>query len=258
MSGYTTPLMSLQNLLRSFPLFAPLSESDYTLLLADIQETPYRKGEYIFREGDPTEWFHIVKEGTVKCVKSSPDGRDMTLKVLTPGDLFCCEASAFEGSAHPGCAKVLDGAVVLKIPKQRYLDILRRNPEMAMEVIQYLGERLREAQENAKSLVFHRAERRMALILVSLAAKAGHPDPEGIRLQARLTRRDLADMAGLTVETATRIMGRLKAENIVIGKAKKLVIRNLQALKALAAPPEDPGGQPECPQILTQITNRKI
>jgi len=231
--------MSLRNLLRSFPLFAPLSEADFNLLLKDIQETPYQKGEYIFREGDPTEWFHVLKEGAVKCVKSFPDGRDMTLKVLTPGDLFCCEASVFEGSAHPGCAKVLDRATVLKIPKQRYLDILRRNPEMALEVIQYLGEQLREAQDNAKSLVFHRAERRLASILASLASKAGLPDPDGIRVNARLTRRDLADMAGLTVETATRIMGRFKADRLVIGKAKKLVVCNLDALKALANPPED-------------------
>lgn len=249
--------MSLQNILRSFPLFAPLSESDYNLLLKDIQETPYQKGEYIFREGDPTEWFHVLKEGAVKCVKSSPDGRDMTLKVLTPGDLFCCEASVFEGSSHPGCAKVLDGATVLKIPKQRYLDILRRNPEMAIEVIQYLGERLREAQENAKSLVFHRAERRLASILVNLATKAGQQDPEGIRLKARLTRRDLADMAGLTVETATRIMGRFKADNMVIGKAKKLIITDLEALKMLAHPTEETSCETEFSATLHHISNPK-
>jgi len=249
--------MTLSNLLRTFPLFAPLSESDYDLLLKDIQEIPYQKGEYIFREGDPTEWFHIVKDGTVKCVKSSHDGRDMTLKVLTPGDLFCCEASVFEGSAHPGCAKVLDGATVLKIPKQRYLEILRRNPEMAIEVIQYLGERLREAQDNAKALVFHKAEQRMASILLSLAKKAGQPDPEGIRIQARLTRRDLADMAGLTVETATRIMGRFKTENIVIGKAKKLVIRNIDALKSLAYPPGEHIGETSFQPTLYHIKSLK-
>ena len=249
--------MSLPTLLRSFPLFAPLSETDYELLLKDIQEIPYRKGEYIFREGDPTEWFHIVKEGTVKCVKSSADGRDMTLKVLTPGDLFCCEASVFEGSAHPGCAKVLDGATVLKIPKARYLEILRRNPEMAIEVIQYLGERLREAQDNAKSLVFHRAERRLASILLSLANKAGKPDPEGIRLQARLTRRDLADMAGLTVETATRIMGRLKSDRIVIGKAKNIIISDITSLQALANPSEDSSPTEEFPSPLYKIKTLK-
>ncbi len=249
--------MTLSNLLRTFPLFAPLSQSDFDLLLHDVQEIPYKKGEYIFREGDPTEWFHIVKDGTVKCVKSSADGRDMTLKVLTPGDLFCCEASVFEGSAHPGCAKVLDGATVLKIPKARYLEILRRNPEMAIEVIQYLGERLREAQDNAKGLVFHRAEQRMATILISLAFKAGQPDPDGIRLQARLTRRDLADMAGLTVETATRIMGRFKIENIVVGKAKKLVICNLDALKALAHSPGESRGQTPFSPTLHQIHKSK-
>ncbi|MDA0738951.1 MAG: Crp/Fnr family transcriptional regulator [Nitrospirae bacterium] len=249
--------MTLSDLLRTFPLFAPLSKSDFDLLLNDVQEIPYKKGEYIFREGDPTEWFHIVKDGTVKCVKSSPDGRDMTLKVLTPGDLFCCEASVFEGSAHPGCAKVLDGATVLKIPKARYLEILRRNPEMAIEVIQYLGERLREAQDNAKGLVFHRAERRMASILLSLANKGGQPDPDGIRLQAKLTRRDLADMAGLTVETATRIMGRFKTENIVLGKAKKIVICNLDALKALAHPPGEFSGETPLPPVFHQIQKQK-
>jgi len=234
--------MASQSSIDSLPLFACLSETDRQELAKHAVEVPIQKGQFIFREGDPADWFHIVQHGNVKCVKSSPDGRDMTLKVLTPGDLFCCEASVFEGSAHPGCAKVLDGATVLKIPKARYLEILRRNPEMAIEVIQYLGERLREAQDNAKGLVFHRAERRMALILLSMANKGGQPDPDGIRLQARLTRRDLADMAGLTVETATRIMGRFKTENIVAGKAKTLVIRNLDALKALAHPPGDPSG----------------
>lgn len=229
--------MPHQDLLRKFPLFAYLSESEARLLAEEIREVTYGKSEYIFREGDPTEWFHIVKKGTVKCTKSSQDGRDMTLKVLTPGDLFCCEAAVFEGSSHPGCAKVLDQATVLRIPKKRYLEILRKNPDVALEVIQYLGERLREAQEHAKAQVFHRAERRLAAILLSLATKAGTPAPDGIRIQAKLTRRDLADMTGLTVETATRIMGRFKTDKLVIGKMKNLVICNLQGLKDLAYPP---------------------
>ena len=62
-----------------------------------MTETRYGKGEYIFREGDPTEYFHIVKEGSVKCVKSSLDGKECTLKVLMPGDLFCCDAATFDG-----------------------------------------------------------------------------------------------------------------------------------------------------------------
>lgn len=229
--------MITTSLLQSLPLFAHLSEADQQLIASELEETPYDKGQYIFREGDPAEWFHIVREGTVKCIKSSPDGRDMTLKILTPGDLFCCEAAVLDGSSHPGCAKVLDQATVLRIPKKRYLEILKRNPEAAIHVINYLAERLREAQEQAKSMVFHKAERRLASILFALSQKAGVPDPDGIRLQTRLTRRDLADMAGLTVETATRIMGRFKADHILFGTAKRIVICHIERLKAIASPP---------------------
>ncbi|RMH06837.1 MAG: Crp/Fnr family transcriptional regulator [Nitrospirae bacterium] len=224
-------------LLSRFPLFAFLSKADQQSLVQDILEIPYKKGEYIFREGDPADWFHIVKEGTVKCVKSSPDGRDVTLKFLTAGDLFCCEAATLEGSCHPGCAKVLEPATIVKIPKKRYWEILRRNPDMALEVIQYLGERLREAQETAKAMVFHKAERRLAAVLATLAEKTGIPESEGIRLATKVTRRDLADMSGLTVETATRLMSRFKAQHLVTGTAKRLLIRNLNALKAIAYSP---------------------
>jgi len=222
--------------LLGLPLFTHLSEADQTLIASELEITPYEKGQYIFREGDPAEWFHIVQDGSVKCIKSSPDGRDMTLKVLTPGDLFCCEAAVLEGSPHPGCAKVLDQATILRIPKKRYLEILKRNPDAAIHVINYLAERLRESQEHAKAMVFHKAERRLASILFALAQKAGIPDQEGIRLQTRVTRRDLADMAGLTVETATRIMGRFKAEQILFGTAKRIIIRNMGRLQALAFP----------------------
>ena len=55
----------------------------------ELTETHYGKNGYIFREGDPTEYFHMVKEGTVKCVTSEPEGKECTLKMLMPGDFLC-------------------------------------------------------------------------------------------------------------------------------------------------------------------------
>lgn len=228
--------MRSQKVLPSIPLFAGLSDSDRRILTSEALETPYRRGEYIFREGDPADWLHIVTEGSVKCVKSSADGRDVTVKVLLPGDLFCCEAAVFNGSPHPGCAKVLEQAKIVRIHKQTYIDVLRRNPDLALEVITYLGNRLREAQENAKAFIFHRAEQRIAKILISMASKAGVKDPCGVRLNVHLTRRDLADMAGLTVETTTRIMSRFKKQGLVQGTAKRLLIQDIEKLKILESP----------------------
>ncbi|MDR4473944.1 MAG: Crp/Fnr family transcriptional regulator [Nitrospira sp.] len=161
-----------------------------------MTETRYGKGEYIFREGDPTEYFHIVKEGSVKCVKSSLDGKECTLKVLMPGDLFCCDAATFDGAYHPGTAQPMGEVSVLRMKKEAYFKMLRANPDAAMEVIRYLGNRLNEAQEKAKVLALDRADQRLAALLVDLAERSGVQESNGLRITVRLTRQDMANMVG--------------------------------------------------------------
>jgi len=204
-------------------------------VLQDLTEQHYTKRDVIFREGDPTEYFHIVKEGTVKCVKSSPEGKECTLKMLMPGDLFCCDAAAFEGALHPGTAQPMGDVSILRMNKKSYFDMLRRNPDAAIEVIKHLGNRLNEAQEKAKVLALDRADQRLASLLVDLASKSGVKDPQGIKLPMRLTRQDMANMVGTTTETAIRIMSRFKRDRLVSGTATRLIIRDLAGLKALAS-----------------------
>ncbi len=204
-------------------------------MLQDLTEQHYTKRDVIFREGDPTEYFHIVKEGTVKCVKSSPEGKECTLKMLMPGDLFCCDAAAFEGARHPGTAQPMGDVSILRMNKKSYFEMLRRNPEAALEVIKHLGNRLNEAQEKAKVLALDRADQRLASLLVDLATKNGVTDPQGITLPMRLTRQDMANMVGTTTETAIRIMSRFKRDRLVSGTATRLIIRDLAGLKALAS-----------------------
>ena len=226
---------SLQAGLANIPLLNILSSADRQLMLRDLTETHYGKDEFIFREGDPAEYFHIVKEGTVKCVKSSPQGKECTLKMLMPGDLFCCDAAVFDGARHPGTAKPMGNVSILRLKKAAYYDLLRRNPEAAIEVIKYLGNRLNEAQEKAKILALDRADQRLAALLVDMAGKSGVKEPLGTRLTVRVTREDMANMVGTTTETAIRIMSRFKREDLVAGTANRLIIRNLDRLKALAS-----------------------
>lgn len=204
-------------------------------LLRDLTETHYGKGEYIFREGDPAEYFHILKEGNVKCVKSSPSGKECTLKVLMPGDLFCCEAAVFDGACHPGTAQPMGDVSVWRVSKKVYFEMLRRNPEAAIEVIRYLGNRLMEVQEKAKILALDRADQRLAALLVGMAERTGVRDPQGIRLAVRLTRQDMANLIGVTTETAIRIIARFKKSKLVAGTANRLIIRDIARLKDLAS-----------------------
>lgn len=221
--------------LKTIPLFNLVKGSERARLAGEVTETHYSKGQFIFREGDPAEFFHIVKEGTVKCVKTSPEGKEVTLKVLMPGDLFCCEAAVFDGTPHPGCAQPMGEVSVLRLRKQAYFEMLKRNPETAVEVIKYLGTRLNEAQEKTKVLALDGAEQRLAGLLVSLVERSSVPEGIGHRLTVHLTRQDLANMVGITTETAIRIMSRFKLAKLVRGTAKQLTILNLSELRRIAA-----------------------
>ena len=223
------------NLLDHIPLLNILSRQDRRRILLELSETRYGKGDFIFREGDPTEYFHIVKEGAVKCVKSTPDGKECTLKMLMPGDLFCCDAAAFNGACHPGSAQPMGDVSILRMRKDTYFAMLRRSPDAAVEIIKYLGNRLHEAQEKTKIMALDRADQRLAALLIDLGARNGVKEPQGIRLNMRLTRQDMANMVGATTETVIRIMGRFKRDHLVSGTANRLVILNLDRLKAIAS-----------------------
>ena len=216
------------------PLLNILSRQDRQRVLKELTETRYGKNDFIFREGDPAEYFHIVKEGTVKCIKSTADGKECTVKMLMPGDLFCCDAAAFDGACHPGSAQPMGNVSILRMHKSAYFELLRRSPDAAIEVIRYLGNRLHEAQERTKVLALDRADQRLAALLTDFALKNGISESHGTRLPIRLTRQDMANMVGTTPETVIRIMGRFKRDRLVSGTANRLIILNLERLKALA------------------------
>jgi len=227
--------ISADSLLDHVPLLNILSRQDRQRILQELSETRYGKDDFIFREGDPTEYFHIVKEGTVKCVKSTRDGKECTLKMLMPGDLFCCDAAAFDGARHPGSAQPMGNVSILRMHRNAYFDLLKRSPDAAIEVIKYLGNRLHEAQEKTKILALDRADQRLAALLADLGTRNGINGSQGIRLPIRLTRQDMANMVGATTETVIRIMSRFKRERLVSGTANRLVILNLEGLKAFVS-----------------------
>ena len=220
--------------LHQVPVFSFLKEPDLKALSANVTEARYEKGQNIFDEGDPANYFHVLTRGAVKCVKSSQGGKEAVLKILLPGDLFCCEAAVFDGKPHPGCAQPMGPVTVLKIPKQAYLTLLKTNPAAAIEVIKYLGGRLNEAQETSKTFALERADQRIASLLVKLAERTGRPSVEGIVLTLKINRQDIADMAGLAVETTIRTISKLTRKRLIAKAGRSLVIRDLKGLKSLA------------------------
>jgi CRP-like cAMP-binding protein len=197
-----------------------------------IEET-YQRDDYVFFEGDKPEWFHIVKEGRVKLVKHSDTGKDVILQVFAPGDMFG-EVSLFDHKPYGASAQAMEPSTAMKLSRKEFLLFFGRHPFIATEMIMELGRQLREAHATIKSLAVDRVEQRIAGILLKLAEKMGNAGKEGVLLNLPLTRQDLADMAGTTVETTIRVMSRFTKTKLIKPVSGKILLLNSQTLQRIA------------------------
>lgn len=215
--------MDKLQLLKSTAIFSSLSSQELSVVSDLFTEEAFEKDDYIFTEGDSPAWFCIVKEGNIKMVKHSPSGKEMIIAVMKPGDAIG-EVAVFDGGAYPATAQGMGKGLVLKIPRRDFISILKRYPSIALEIIGDLGRKLRAAFNVARELRGERVEGRIAMVLLKLAGKVGTPCEGGVMLTMPVTRQEIADMVGSTIETTIRVISRFKKEGIVKDSKGKMII----------------------------------
>ncbi len=220
-------------ILKKSGFFSSLADAVLREISQIFVEEKYQRDDYVFFEGDSPEWFHVVKEGKVKLVKHSDSGKDIILQVFAPGDMFG-EVAVFDRKPYAASAQAMEPSTILKLSSKEFLLFFGRHPFVATEMIMELGRQLREAHSTIKSLAVDRVEQRIASILLKLADKMGSPENGGIRLNLALTRQDLADMAGTTVETTIRIMSRFTKSRIIKPVNGKILILNPETLRQIS------------------------
>ena len=220
-------------MLEEMPILSSLSQSDWEKVKHLFIEKHFGKDEYIFFEGDPSSWIGVVLEGRVKMIKHSENGKDVVLDLIAPGEMLG-EMAAFNGEPYPATAQAMEPTVVAIIHQDDYLRLLKQYPALALRMIEELGRRLREAQETIKSMAVERVERRIARILLKLAATTGLSSEEGIVIEMPLTRQDIAEMAGTTVETAIRTMSKFRKKGLVRTERGRVIILEPHELVKIA------------------------
>ncbi len=230
--------MDRLQILKKSLFFSSLSEPSLKEISRFFNEEKYQRDDYIFFEGDLPEWLHIVMEGRVKLLKHSDTGKDIILQIYSPGDMFG-EVSLFDRKPYASSAQAMEPSVLLKMPRKDFFLFVGRHPFVATEMIVELGRQLGDAQSTIKSLAVDRVEQRIAQILLKLANKVGISEKGGIMINLPLTRQDLADMAGTTVETAIRVMSRFTKSKIIRPADGKIFLLHPQVLQQILEGKED-------------------
>ena len=225
--------MERRDILQAMPFFAGLSERDWEKVIDLFSERQYQKDDYIFLEGEAPEALYIIRNGKVKVLRHSTDGKDVVLRVGGVGHLLGTVA-VFDGGGYPGTAQVIEECTALVIARNDCLTLVNRYPVFALAVISDLGSRLRSSAEQIRSLAVERVEQRIARVLLKLAETAGSDSPEGRVIEMPLTRQDVADMTGTTVETAIRVMSKFRRLELIKTRRGKVVLVELAALQEIS------------------------
>jgi CRP/FNR family transcriptional regulator len=226
------PAQPTADFLKAGTVFAALPAAEILALAAVAREQSYHPRDFIFREGDESAWFWLVRTGRVKILRHARSGDEVVLELLGPGEPFGGMA-VLESRPYPASAQAMETTTVVGIPRAPILALAERRPTLAREMALMLGRRLRTAHDSVRSLASDPVEARLASRLIQLAEREGTRDPRGLALPFHLTRQTLADMCGTTVESAIRVISRWSRKGVVIDEDSRLIVASLDALRGI-------------------------
>jgi CRP/FNR family cyclic AMP-dependent transcriptional regulator len=200
-------------LLKQVDLFKHLTDIQLTELAAQSREISFRKHAILMTEGDRGESMYVINSGSVKVYVSDDEGRELVLYQQGSGAVIG-DIALLDDEPRSASVSTLEASTALMIGKQAFLDCLRNSPEMAINIIRSLTQRLRDATEGSRSLALDNVYRRLADKLQELGEGE---NPDSLVLAKKYSYQELGNMIGASREMVGKVMAELvKGEYIEI------------------------------------------
>jgi CRP/FNR family transcriptional regulator, nitrogen oxide reductase regulator len=201
----------------------PPSALESAAACARVRRLP--KDMRIFNQDDDSVRAHAIIEGSVRIAQSGSDGAQVVIRFIGPAEMFGTVA-LFTDGRYPADAITLAETLEASWSEAELLGLISCHPQIGINVIRIIGKRLQELQDRVRELATQRAERRVAHAILRLARQAGHSTVDGTAIEFPLRRKDLADIAGTTLHTASRILTGWEKAGLLTSRNQHLTIRN--------------------------------
>lgn len=193
----------------------------------------FAKGTVIFNQGDAAGRAHVLIEGSVRISQAGSDGNQAVMRFIVPGETFGTVA-LFTDGRYPAEAFAITDMLEASWSAADLGSLLKRYPQITVNVVHVVGKRLQEAQNRVRELSTKRAEQRVAYALLRLAQQAGRSTPEGTEVAFPLRRKDIADISGTTLHTASRVLTSWERRGLVSGRNQRLTLRRAADILRIA------------------------
>jgi CRP-like cAMP-binding protein len=203
-------------------LFGGLSEWETRKFSSLCTVKRFPQGTTIFAEGAPSGSIYVLESGLVKLISLSEKGQETTLHILKPGDVFGELLLSQEKRAFT--AIVVEDALVTMIPREDFLKLLSRAPDVALNFIRVLSKRLAKVEKGLAESSHTWSYHRLAKVLLHLSEQYGEEVSTGTLIKLRLTHEDLANLIGTTRETVTTQLNRFSQMGLLNRRARQIIV----------------------------------
>lgn len=218
---------------REDSIFCGLHED--TLHQIDRQKTVnvYQRGQNLFVEGNPPFGIYCITKGRVKLSKTTESGKEVLLRIAGPGEVIG-HRSLFSESAYNASATALEDTSVCFVGKKTLQGLMSQEAGLTQNILTRMGEQMGQAEDRIVSLAKRNLRERLADTLLSLSETFGQPQEDGLHIDLKLTREELAGYVGSATENIIRHITEFKNEGLIKEESKRIRIVDIEALNKAA------------------------
>lgn len=222
-------MKKIVGILSDIPSFGGLSEGQLEEIKKIVVDRRFNKDKLIFSEGDHGSGFYVVVSGMVKIFKASPKGKEHIMRIVGPGESFG-QVAVYAGRAFPASAQTIAKSHLLFLPRTEFLQLITKNPSLALNMLSELSMRLRELTVHVENLALKEVPGRLAAYLIHLADKQKRKGS----VTLSISKEQLARLLGTTPETLSRILKQTADKGLIEIKRRDINILNYKELAGLA------------------------
>jgi len=214
-----------------FGLLQGLSEEQKQHVERHTRMLHVKRGQAVYLPGDPSEHVYVVKTGSVKIVGQAPEGCEVILAVLMPGDIFGELALTGDDGPQDHRAEAMDDALLCEVSRDVLVRFIEEAPAFRRHVTKLVGLRLRTFRTRVEQLLGKSAPARLAHAILELSRQHGIQDDGGVLIPLRLSQGDLGKLVGLTRETVNGIVQAWREQGVVEMDRRSIRLRNPERLQ---------------------------
>ncbi|MHB8621789.1 MAG: fumarate/nitrate reduction transcriptional regulator Fnr [Sulfuricaulis sp.] len=201
-----------------------------------------KKGEMLYRFGDPLRALYAIRSGSLKTTGLIEDGRAQVTGFYLPGELLGMDA--INSDQHPCSAEALETSEVCDIPYAALEGLAQQIPSLQHQLLRIMSREIVRDEGMLMMLGRMSAEERLASCLMSFSRRLARIGDTGMEFKLSMSRQDLGDYLGLALETVSRLLSRFQDNDLISVHGRQIVLRNTNRLRAMAAgSPDDNSAQ---------------